>query len=259
MAVDVSVVIPAFNEERRIERTVRRVCDYFEGVGDTYEVVVSDDGSTDATPEIVARLSEESLPVRLLRGAANRGKGHAVRRGVMESTGARVLVTDADLATPIEEEARLREHILAGDDVAIGSRGLRGSQIVIRQPLFREILGRFFNLLVQVLVLPGIWDTQCGFKLFRGALARSLFAVSVVDGFAFDAEVLGLGARSGAKIAEVPVRWSHMNCSKVRLSRHSLEMFLDLAATAYRLRTGRYAAALSNLPDSASEIPTDAG
>ncbi len=236
----VSIVVPAYNEEHRIERTIRAIADYMAGCYAGYQIIVSDDGSQDATGAIVAGLQREALPVRLVRAERNRGKGRAVQLGVAASTGDLVLVTDADLSTPIEEVERLRARIEAGADIAIGSRGLRASRLVVRQPLHRECMGRFFNLLVRLTLLPGVYDTQCGFKLFRGPVARRLFSHITVEGFAFDIEVLGLATRSAYQIAEVPVRWSHVNKSKVSLGRDGPRMFRDLIRVAYQLRTGRY-------------------
>ena len=251
----VSIVIPAFNEERRIGKTIRAIAEYMTARYGSYEIIVSDDGSADATGEIVTGLQRETLPIKLVRSDRNRGKGSAVRLGVAASTGFLVLVTDADLATPIEEVERLLAQIHAGADIAIGSRGMRESQLVVRQPAHRELMGRFFNLFVQVLLLPGIHDTQCGFKLFRGEVARRLFAQSAIDGFSFDVEVLGLSARAGHRIAEVPVRWFHMDHSKVSLGRDGLRMFQDLLRVTFRLRTGRYnLAALEDLAGEAQPV-----
>lgn len=236
----VSVIIPAYNEERRIEQTVRTIADYMAGHYRYYEIIISDDGSRDATGAIAGRLQREALPIRLVRAERNRGKGSAVRLGVAASTGDLVLITDLDLATPIEEMEKLRPPIESGADIAIGSRGLRESQLVIRQPFHREFMGRFFNALVQLMLLPGVCDTQCGFKLFHGTVARLLFAHTIIDGFAFDVEVLGLAARAGYRIAEVPVRWFHMQPSKVRLGRDGVRMFKDLLRVATHLRIGRY-------------------
>jgi dolichyl-phosphate beta-glucosyltransferase len=238
--MQLSVVIPAFNERERIARTIREIDAYLAGAYARYEIIVSDDGSADETCDIVMRLQAQGLPIRLVRGDRNRGKGHAMRRGVAASMGALVLMTDADLATPIDELPRLEERLADGADIAIGSRGLGASRLVVRQPLYRELMGRLFNVLVQLALLPGIHDTQCGFKLFRGPLARRLFAQLSIDRFAFDVEVLGLAARGRCRIAEVPVRWSHMNHSKLSLGRDGVGMFRDLVTIAYRLRTGAY-------------------
>lgn len=235
-----SIVIPAFNEERRIEKTIGTVAAYMAARRGRYEIVASDDGSVDATADIVTKFRQRGLPIRLVRSERNRGKGSAVRLGVTASIGGLVLVTDADLATPIEELEILDERIRAGADIVIGSRGLRNSRLIVRQPFYRELMGRLFNLLVQLTMLPGVSDTQCGFKLFRGPLARRLFAHSTINGFAFDVEVLGLAARAAYRIEEVPVRWSHMNHSTVSLGSDGFRMFQDMIRVAYRLRIGWY-------------------
>jgi len=237
----IAVVVPTFNEGQRIERTIRAIHAYLSSSRESYEIIIADDGSSDATGRIVTRLMQEPMPIRLLLGKTNRGKGNAVRRGVAASTADLILVTDADLATPIEEVEKLLERVRAGADIAIGSRGLGSSHISVHQPVYRELLGKSFNLLVQAAILPGIWDTQCGFKLFRGPIARGLFPHSTIDRFAFDVEVLGLAARAGFRIAEVPVRWSHISHSRVRLGRDGARMLWDMIKVAYKLRTGGYA------------------
>ncbi len=249
----ISIVVPAFNEERRIEKTVRAIFDYIVINHGLCEFIVVDDGSIDGTCEIVGRLQREGLSIKLLRNGRNRGKGYAVRHGVAASTGDMVLVTDADLATPIEEMAKLVEGIRGGADIAIGSRGLRASQLIVRQPFYRELPGRLFNLLVRGAILPGIRDTQCGFKLFRGPLARKLFARATIDGFAFDIEVLGLAVRASCKLAEVPVRWSHITQSKLRLGPDGMAMFRDMIKVAFRLRNGSYDLAAILSPSGGAE------
>jgi len=148
---------------------------------------------------------------------------------VAESLGALVLLTDADLATPIDQMGRLLSRIAEGADIAIASRAAPGARIMVHQAVLRELSGRLFNRLVRMTLLPGITDTQCGFKLFRGPLARALFAESVVDGYAADVEVLSLARRAGFTIAEVPVEWSHVRGSKVRLLRDGARMGWELA------------------------------
>jgi dolichyl-phosphate beta-glucosyltransferase len=249
----ISMVVPAFNEERRIERTITIIAEYMNRQRSPYDIIVSDDGSVDGTGDIVMALQRRPLPIQLVRNPRNEGKGSAVRRGVSVSSGDLVLVTDADLATPIEELEPLLAQIRAGADIAIGSRGMRESRLVRRQPIYREMMGRLFNVLVQLTILPGVFDTQCGFKLFRGPVARRLFEHATIDGFTFDVEILGLAARAEYRLAEVPVRWSHVNHSKVSLGRDSVGMFRDMLKVAYRLRSGWYdleavAAALPEKP-----------
>jgi len=224
-----SVVIPAFNEARRIAGTVRDVLSEVDRWCHRCEVLVVDDGSTDGTAAVVSRLSRDGLPVRLLRHDRNRGKGAALRAGVAESRGALVLLTDADLATPVAEIGRLLGRIADGADIAIASRAAPGARILAHQAPLREMSGRAFNRLVQMTLLPGIQDTQCGFKLFRGPEARALFAECIVDGYAADVEVLSLARRAGLGIAEVPVVWSHVQGSKVRLFTDGVRMGAELA------------------------------
>lgn len=230
-----SVVVPAYNEERRIGPTLDRIAAYLDGRGEDWELFVVDDGSTDATAAVVKERAGRLPRVRLLRLRANRGKGAAVREGVLASRGDEVLFSDADLATPIEELAKLRARLADGCDIAIASRDLADSDIQVRQHPLRELMGRIFNVIVRALVMDGIRDTQCGFKLFRGDVARELFAASRIDGFAFDVEVLLL-ARPRYKVAEVPVTWRHVEASKVSPGRDAARMLLDVVKLKWQLR-----------------------
>jgi dolichyl-phosphate beta-glucosyltransferase len=163
----------------------------------------------------------------VLRSAANHGKGHAVRTGMLRARGALRLMTDADLSTPIEELSRLEDRLDAGADVAIGSRAVAGARIEVHQPVYREMMGRVFNRLVQVLLLPGLQDTQCGFKLFDAAAAELAFGACRLDGFSFDAEALYVARRRGLRIDEVPVTWRNDAASRVSLGGGGAA-FLDL-------------------------------
>ncbi|MFF4799804.1 dolichyl-phosphate beta-glucosyltransferase [Streptomyces sp. NPDC001351] len=216
-AVDLSVVIPAFNEEQRLGPTLDAVTRYLrdnEGRWGEWEVVVADDGSTDGTRDVVAGLKEPR--VRLVTGPHHRGKGNALRLGVAASRGRRVLVTDADLAAPIEELEQLDKALSEGNAAAIGSRSVPGAVIGDRQHPVRELLGRAGNLLIRRTTVPGIRDTQCGFKLFEGEKAREAFAASRINGWGIDVEVLRHFHRADWQVAEVPVRWSHRPGSKLR-------------------------------------------
>jgi glycosyltransferase involved in cell wall biosynthesis len=227
-----SVVIPAFNEEDRLGPTLARVTAYLAGRGEPWEVIVADDGSTDRTREVAAAAGPG---VRVVALPANRGKGAAVRAGVMAAAGDRILFSDADLATPIEELDKLGAELDRGADVAIASRALRGADIAVRQHPMREAMGRTFNAMVRALILGGIRDTQCGFKLFTRDAARDLFGRATVDGFAFDVEVLWL-ARGAWRVVEVPVTWRHVEQSKVSPGVDAVRMFVDLVRL--RLRHG---------------------
>ena len=233
--MQLSVVVPAYNEEGRIRPTLERIASHLAELGQEHEILVVDDGSTDATVQVVGEIAASWPTVRILRQPENRGKGAAIRAGVLASTGEEVLFSDADLATPIEELAKLRQHLQGGCDIAIGSRAVTGADIRVRQSVLRMLMGKTFNRIVRLLVVPGISDTQCGFKLFRGAVARELFAESHVDGFAFDVEILLL-ARGRYRVAEVPVVWRHVEESKVALGRHSSRMLLDVIRLRWRGR-----------------------
>ncbi|TMC04059.1 MAG: glycosyltransferase family 2 protein [Chloroflexi bacterium] len=229
-----SVVIPAYNEERRLPATLSAVLAHLRGRRRPFEVVVADDGSSDAT----ASLAREAGPeVRVLR-LPHRGKGAAVRDGVLASRGDLVLVTDADLSTPIEE-VDLLVAALELCEVAIGSRNVAGARVAVRQRLDRRVMGRVFNLLVRVLLLPGLQDTQCGVKLFRRDVALAVFDRCQSDGFAFDVEALSLARRLGHRVAEVPVEWRNSPDSRVRPLVDVPRMFWELLTIRRRCRTER--------------------
>ncbi|MFJ3335281.1 dolichyl-phosphate beta-glucosyltransferase [Streptomyces sp. NPDC086766] len=214
--VDLSVVVPAYNEEQRLGPTLDAVVAYLtdnESRFGAWQVVVADDGSTDGTRDLVT--SRQDPRVQLVTAVRNRGKGHALRLGVAATSGRRVLVTDADLAAPIEELEQLDKALGEGNAAAIGSRSVPGATIERHQHRVRELLGRAGNLLIRGVAVPGIRDTQCGFKLFEGDRAREAFAASRLNGWGIDVEVLQHFHRSDWPVAEVPVRWSHRSGSKV--------------------------------------------
>jgi dolichyl-phosphate beta-glucosyltransferase len=235
--LDLSVVIPAYNEEARLEPTLGRVIEYCREHHPEFEVLVVDDGSTDGTRDLVERIAAGEQRVRLIALGDNRGKGAAVRAGMLAARGREVLFSDADLATPIEELVVLRQRLAGGCDVAIASRAAPGADIRVRQHRMREFMGRTFNVLVRLVALDGIRDTQCGFKLFRREAARDLFGRARVDGFAFDVEILWL-ARGRYQVAEVPVAWSHIEESKVSPGGDAARMFVDLIRIRWMHRGG---------------------
>ena len=235
-ALSLSVVIPAYNEARRLPATLARIQAYLEGLGREHEIVVVDDGSADATAEVARAAGDQ---VRVLRHEPNRGKGYAVRRGMLAAAGARRLMTDADLSTPIEELAKLEAEIDRGFDVAIASRAVAGARVEIHQPAYREAMGRLFNVLVQGLLLPGLSDTQCGFKLFTSRAAEEAFLLCRLDGFSFDVEALYVARRRGLRIAEVPVVWRNDAASRVSLGGGSAA-FVDLVRIRLAALGGAY-------------------
>jgi dolichyl-phosphate beta-glucosyltransferase len=223
-----TLLIPAFNEDRRIGPTLERVREYLSTQPYSWLVMVVSDGSTDKTNQIVNDFAAKDDRFSLLAYSPNRGKGHAVRAGMLKAESKLILFSDADLAAPIEEVEKLFPAIQKGADIAIGSRPLKDSKLEVRQPLYRELLGRGFNLAVQLLAVRGIADTQCGFKLFRRKAAREVFSRCKLDGFGFDFESLMIARDLGLTIAEVPIRWAHQEGSKVVLMRDGPQMLRDL-------------------------------
>lgn len=226
------MVVPCFNEAMRLPASLEQAEAYLQGTA--FELLLVDDGSSDTTAELIRKAASANEHVQAVVLATNRGKGRAVAEGVARSRGGLVLISDADFSAPIQEMPKLEAAIAAGADVAIGSRAKRGAREV-DQPLHRRLMGKSFNLLVQGLLLPGIWDTQCGFKLFRGNVARELFGRLRTDGFAYDVEILLLARRSGYRISEVPVRWINSSTTRVQTVRHSREMLSDVL----HIRLGR--------------------
>jgi dolichyl-phosphate beta-glucosyltransferase len=226
-----SIVVPCYNEQDRLPATLDAIRAYMATRDPGYELILADDGSTDRTQDVIQGAMKGAPNVHNVRLPDNRGKGRALAEGVKVSKGDRVLLTDADLSTPIDELPKLEARLDSGAGVAIGSRAVKGSEIVIHQPFYRVVMGKTFNLIVQALLLPGLWDTQCGFKLFRGDLARAVFADLKTNGFGYDPEALYLAKRRGEKIAEVPVVWRHSAPTKVIPIRHSLDMFRDVVRT----------------------------
>src|SRR5215475_6627834 len=225
-----SVVIPCFNEATRIGETLRQTLDYLAANAPESELIVVNDGSTDATG-IIARekLKDARIETRLLKNFPNRGKGAAVRSGLLAARKPVGLFFDADLSTPLGEMPKLIEPVANGEvDIAFGSRALDRSLIGVHQPWRREQAGRVFNLLVRLVTGLPFWDTQCGFKAFRLEACRPILGAARIEGFAFDVELLYLARRSGLRIREVPVRWNHAEGSKVSFFRDSLRMLREV-------------------------------
>ena len=238
-----SIVIPAYNEAGRIVSSLKAIQDYAQGKNCPVEIIVVDDGSTDNTVEIASA----EAGVRVLRNQGNRGKGFSVRHGVLEARGKLILFTDADLSAPIEEAEKLLAAMESSHaDAVVGSRALQRELIGAHQSLFREWGGRFFNLLVRIFSGLKIYDTQCGFKLFRSRTTRRAFELQRVDRFGFDPEILFLVERLGGKVVEVPVRWNHNPATKVHYLRDSLHMTLDLVVLRWRALTGQYEKAIGS-------------
>jgi dolichyl-phosphate beta-glucosyltransferase len=228
-----SLVIPAFNEADRIAQTLRDALRYLETTSPQSELIVVNDGSTDATSEIAREVfaARGGVTARLLEHSPNRGKGAAVREGLLAATTPIGLFSDADLSTPIEEAPKLIEPIAAGElDVTFGSRALDRSLIGQRQPWRREQGGRVFNLIVRLATGLPYWDTQCGFKAFRLGVFRPILEAARTDGFGFDVEFLYLARKAHLRMKEIPVRWNHSEGSKVNVARDSIRMLREVAA-----------------------------
>lgn len=236
----ISIVIPAFNEAARITPTLLSTLGYLAERGVAGEVLVVDDGSTDETSAVVGGMAAADARLRLIRLPDNRGKGYAVRTGVANAAGDRVLFADADGATPIGELARLERELDAGADVAIGSRAVAASGVEVDAKLGRRIAGRIFHRVVRMCGVRGVADTQCGFKLFTAAAARDLFPRLRLTGLAFDVELLLAAQRRDMRIAEVPVNWTHQPGSKVRVVRDGIRMTRDVMRIRSYAMTGVY-------------------
>lgn len=221
------MIIPAYNEAGRIVPTLKRVHEYFSGQTYTWSVTVVSDGSSDETNALVLDFVKDHQGFALIASTPNHGKGYVVRKGMLEVEGDLLLFSDADLAAPIEEVEKLLPK-MDSHDVAIGSRPLKESNLEVRQPFYREALGRLANKLIQAMAVKGIKDTQCGFKLFKRDVAKDVFSRCKLDGFSFDFEALMVARDLGYKISEVPIRWSHQEGSKVVLWRDAPKAFYDL-------------------------------
>jgi dolichyl-phosphate beta-glucosyltransferase len=235
-----SIIIPAFNEEKRLPVYLASILEYLELQDISYEVIVVDDGSVDATAEVVARSMGGNNRVRLIRLPGNQGKGNAVKTGMLEASGKLRLFTDADGATPITELERLRIAVDNGADVAIASRAMKDDSCTINAHLHRKVIGRIFHFIVTTLTVKGIHDTQCGFKLFTAEAAQAVFQLQRIDDFGFDVEILYLCQRKGYRITEVPVNWTDIAGSKLRLIRDSWRMFTDIFKIRLNEMSGAY-------------------
>jgi dolichyl-phosphate beta-glucosyltransferase len=244
-APELSIVIPAYNEEKRLPRGLARIYDYFAGRRDAVgevEIIIVDDGSTDDTVKIAEEASRRMPGVRIVSNSHNRGKGYSVRHGMLEARGRVALFTDADLSSPIEESEKLLAAIAAGNDVAIGSRAVDRSLIEVHQSPYRELAGIIFNGFVRLFTGLQFQDTQCGFKAFVREPSRVVFEQQRIERFGFDPEILFLAKRHGLRASEVPVRWAHDPATKVHVVRDSVLMFSDLIYIRWNWLLGRYPA-----------------
>jgi dolichyl-phosphate beta-glucosyltransferase len=245
--LDLSIVIPVFNEARRLPKTIERIGAYLSTCPLRAEVIVVDDGSSDDTGRLLESYRERLPWIRIVPNGRNRGKGFSVRHGMLEARGEIALFTDADLSTPIEEAdklvAALKEQ---GYDGAIGSRAIDRSKIVVHQSAFRELAGTLFNFVVRGITGLDFSDTQCGFKAFRLASSRIIFEQQRIERFGFDPEILFLAKRHGLRVAEIPVRWSHDEASKVHVVADGIRMVWELLVIRWNALRGCYPRAGKN-------------
>jgi len=234
-----SIVIPAYNEERRLPPTLEKIAAWLRAKQMHAEILVVDDGSTDGTARVVTQIAASLIGLRLLSNGRNFGKGYSVRHGMLEARGRVGLFTDADLSAPIEEADKLLA-ALETAEVAFGSRALDRALISVHQSRFREVAGILFNKFVQLVLWIPFVDTQCGFKAFRMDRARILFEQQRIERFGFDPELLFLARIHGLRAVEIPVRWAHDPHTKVNVYRDSVLMFLELLAIRWNWLCGRY-------------------
>lgn len=224
-----SVIIPAYNEAKRIGPTLDKIHAFFKKKDYDYEVIIVDDGSTDQTMEIASlSLLAKSNKLKIIKNGVNKGKGFSVKQGILNSKGEFVLFTDSDLSTPIEEADKLMAVIQKGHDMVLGSRSTAGSDVRVHQPWHRERMGKVFNFLVKLLLVKDFNDTQCGFKLVKGDRGREVAKELKIEGFCFDVEMVYLFKKKGFSITEVGVIWENSAQSKVKVLGSSMSMFSDL-------------------------------
>jgi len=235
-----SVIIPAYNEEDRLLSTLSRIDEYLREQPYRYELIVVSDGSRDGTARVAMEWRPDGCPLKVIDRKENRGKGYSVREGTELAEGEYILFSDADLSTPIEEVVKFLPLLEGGTDIVIGSRSLGDSEVVVHQPFYREMMGRIFNGMVQFLAVKGIIDTQCGFKSFSRRAVEKIFPRCLIEGFAFDVEILFLARKLGLSVKEIPVRWFNAPGSSINPIRDSLAMFREICQIRLNEWTGRY-------------------
>lgn len=261
MNLPLSIIIPAYNEAERLGDSLKQILAYLERANPNAEVIVVDDGSSDATAAVAETVFAEKpqIAARAIRYEQNRGKGFAVRTGLLAARGEIALFSDADLSTPIEETAKLVEPIAQGEaDVTFGSRALDRSLIGTHQPWRREQSGKVFNMIVRAATGLPFWDTQCGFKAFRLSVFRPLLGVMKIDRFGFDVEFLFVANLAGLKLREIPVRWNHCDGTKVNVFRDSRRMFAEVRQIRSNAKRGVYDAAIKTVKNLESGVVASA-
>ncbi len=247
-----SIIVPAYNEAERIPKSLLDMDKRLEHASYSYEIVVVNDGSTDNTAAIVRNLTKAIKNLKLIDLTENSGKGGTVRQGMLLSAGKIRIFTDADNSTSIDQFEKMMPFFKEGYDVVIGSRAVKGAELDPPESWYRQIAGKILNLLVQALLLPGIWDTQCGFKAFTQESAEKIFKISSISGWGFDFEILSIARKMGYRIKEVPVHWVDAAGSHMTLS-GGLQFLRDIAIIRWRLWRGDYAAATDKAANDAAQ------
>jgi dolichyl-phosphate beta-glucosyltransferase len=237
-----SIVLPAYNESERIAATIEKIFAFATQRGWQAEIIVVNDGSSDDTAEVVRRSAATRPGVRLLQNPGNRGKGYSVRHGMLQAQGEILLFSDADLSSPIAEAEKLFAAIAGGADVAIGSRWLKTELQLRRQPLFRRIYGRIFNLALRLVLGLQFKDTQCGFKAFNRRAAHVLFPLQKIERWGFDPELLYLAERLHLRVEEIPVAWAHREGTRLNPLRDGMRMFVEMLQIRWNGLRGEYRA-----------------
>lgn len=231
-----SIIIPTYNEEKRISKTIKKILEFLENKKD-FELIVVNDGSKDKTSQVVTSFKDTNI--RLLEFSPNHGKGFAVKQGMLNAKGEIILFSDADLSTPIEEFDKLLKYI-KNFDIVIGSRSIKGANVVKHQPFYRELMGKIFNKIVRLFTIKGIIDTQCGFKMFTQKAAKDVFSRTKINGFGFDVEALFIARKLGYKIKEVPITWINDEQTKISPIKDSLKMFIEVLKVRINYWKGYY-------------------
>jgi dolichyl-phosphate beta-glucosyltransferase len=234
--MNLAIIIPAYNEGKRIGSTLSRIISYIKNQDFLSRIIVVNDGSVDDTIKVVDEYCNCGVPIDIYTQTRNKGKGASVKRGIEMAQSDYVLFSDADLSTPIEELGNMLEHIERGYDIVIGSRAMAGSDIIKEQSIGRQSMGIIFSKLVQFFVFKGIKDTQCGFKLFRTDVAKKIVRNQRIKGFAFDVELLYIARKMGYRVLEAPVKWKHVEFSRVNVIKDAFGMFLSILFIKYMHR-----------------------
>jgi dolichyl-phosphate beta-glucosyltransferase len=244
--IEVSIVIPAYNEEKRIGHSLEKILNYIRVKTFSREIIVVNDGSRDNTSSVLAGYKDKIPELLIIENEVNRGKGYSVKKGILQSRGKYIIFSDADLSTPIEEADKILSALKDNLDLALGSRHVPGAEIRIRQPLHRHLMGRFFNFFVRLVAIPNIKDTQCGFKGFRRDCAFWVFQKIDNSGWSFDVEAIYLAYKAGFTIKEVPVVWLDSPNSRISLFTDPLKMFIDVLKIPWKHRNTDFSGDIPN-------------